>query len=74
MDDPEIYVIQALLKLLPQILNYLLGKYRHHQASAGLPLGKNIDDHEDLEDKGDCILHSTEYNWWILLGKEKLSC
>lgn len=47
---------------------YLLDKLMSHQASAALPLGKGIDNHVDLEDRGDCILHSDENNRLYLKG------
>ena len=40
------------------------------QDSAVLLLDKNTENHVDLEDKGDCILHLTENSWWILYDQE----
>ena len=45
---------------------YLLHKWRHYQASAELPLDKNIDVHSDLEDKDDYSLHLVESSLLIL--------
>ena len=48
------------------LVPYLLHKWRHYQASAELPLDKNIDAHSDLEDKDDYSLHLIESSLLIL--------
>ena len=53
------------------LVPYPLRKWGHHQASAELPLDKNIDVRSDLEGKDDYSLHWLENNLLILEKWEK---